>query len=173
MILVGGMLALLLTRSIVQALGWGGVPYLVPSPTPMESPLPASPSPSPVTSPTPTPTPTPSPKVTTKKVTESSDCSQFNPDNGPVRMRVTLQPDPGVPMMGRTVVRIKPTGTCPNESAAVEEWLDEGVLTWTSGYLNPGRYRIEIANGNYQGVVAETHSLIEGGYEYTIRIGQR
>lgn len=117
---------------------------------------------------TPTPTPAPAAKTGTTTNTATTGCTQFKPENAPVFMRVTLVPKSGT-MVGRTVVRVIPTGSCPNESAQVEHWLGDGEFSWTSPGLNPGRYRVEIANGNYSGVVAKVHDLVQGGYEYTIQ----
>jgi len=138
-----------------------------PSPTPTPSPTP-SPSPSPL--PSPTPAPTPKPKKQTSAQPTSTSCSEFKPENGQVSLRVNLVLRSGTSVVGRTVVRVKPTGTCPTESGAVEHWMEGGEMSWTTPGLNPGRYRIEVANGNYQGVIAETHNLVQGGYEITIGI---
>lgn len=120
--------------------------------------------------PTSTPTPTDKPKAPVVKNPQSTTgCSQFRMENGPVYIRVILMPESGA-MIGRTSVRIKPSGSCPNESSEIEHWMEGAELSWTSPDLNPGRYRIEIANGNYQGVVTEYVNVPKGGYEYKISI---
>jgi hypothetical protein len=124
----------------------------------------------PTPTPTATPTPTPTPVPQKAQAPASVGCAQFNPANGPVSVRVNLIPDSGT-ITGKTVVRVKPTGSCPGESAAIENWMNEGDRSWTSPGVNPGRYRIEVANGNYDGVVAENVDLPHAGvYEVNITI---
>ena len=132
-----------------------------------------TPTQAPIATTEPTPTATPTPEPVQQAATQPSTgggCSKYRPENAPVFVRVNLQPQTGA-MVGRTVVRVIPTGTCPGESAAVEHWMADGELSWTTPGLNPGRYKVEVANGNYNGVVSEYLDLVEGGYEYTIQAG--
>jgi len=138
-------------------------PTAEPSPTP-------SPTPEPTPTPSPSPSSTPKPKKQSSTPVESNSCAQYKPENGQVFVRVNLVLRSGSSVVGRTVIRVKPTGTCPGESETVEHWLESGEMSWTTPGLNPGRYRIEVANGNYQGVIAESQNLVRGGYEITIGI---
>lgn len=137
-----------------------------PVPTPTQTAVAPTETPTPTATPTPEP---PKPQAATQPAA-GGGCSKFRPENGPVFIRVNLQPQAGA-MVGRTVVRVIPAGSCPGESATVEHWMADGELSWTTPSLNPGRYKVEVANGNYNGVVSEFLDLVEGGYEYTIQAG--
>lgn len=167
-LIVGAVLVLLVIASGLTAGFLAGMrvgkAVKAPVPTPTQV---AAPTDTPL--PTATPTPEPAKQQTTQPTT-AGGCAKFRPENGPVFIRVNLQPQTGA-MVGRTVVRVIPSGTCPGESATVEHWMADGELSWTTPSLNPGRYKVEVANGNYNGVVSEYLDLVEGGYEYTIKAG--
>lgn len=122
-------------------------------------------------SPTSSPSATPSPLITktATPLIKKNNCSIFNLSNGPVSVKINLKSESGN-VLGKTVVRIKPSGQCPNESPTQEHWLESSELTWTSSGVNPGRYLLEAANGNYQGVVSRRVDLVQGGYELTISL---
>jgi len=147
---------------ILQSLGLGGEKKSSGNP---------SPTPTVVETPTPTeiPTPTPSPTIAPKPKAQipSGGCDRFA--GGRSTVTVVLQPNTGT-MTGDTVIRIKPTGKCPNESGAVEKWISGGELSWTSPKIISGRYRIEVANGYYQGVVAREYDILPGHTTLTIQV---
>jgi hypothetical protein len=130
----------------------------------------ATPSPSPSPSPTPTPTPKPSAKPATesKPAQSTASCDQLR--SAPASdITVRLQPRSGS-MVGRTVIRIKPSGSCPGSTDA-EQWINEGELSKSFSNVGAGTYVIEVANGNYQGVVRQ-NIKVEGStrYEFTVKV---
>ena len=134
---------------------------------PTSTPTPTQ-TPTPIPTPTSTPTPTPRPR-TSGQSNAGTGCAQFNANSGQSTVTITLVTNGGS-VTGDTVVRLIPTGSCPGESASQEHWMSSGETSWTTGAVNPGRYRIEIANGYYQGVISRNVDLVSGHYQMSITV---
>ena len=135
------------------------------SPTPSPEP---SPSPTPEPSPTPTPKPTiaPTKKPAAQKPTVS--CDTFA-QAAPSSITIRLVPRSGQ-MVGSTVVRLKPSGKCPGSTTS-EHWMGPGEREWTQSGVGAGTYVIEVANGNYQGVIRQAVTVQgNSSYVFTVQV---
>ena len=119
------------------------------------------------------PTATPVPTIsiirpTTKPVVT---CDKFK-TGGRVVVEVDLKSSD---FKGATLVEIKPAATCggvvPN--GKISDWMQPGVLTWTSPELSSGRYVLVIANGNYQGVITQNVEGVNGRYVMSVGITKK
>lgn len=136
-----------------------------------------------LTTPTPEPSVTPSPTLVPPKPTravtaptksvdadngESKNCTALK-NGGPSIITIELQPRSGQ-MTGDTVIRLKQGGSCPGPSTS-EQWISSGERQKTFDSVQPGTYLIEVANGNYQGVIRQTVTVAgRNKYLFTVPI---
>lgn len=128
-----------------------------------------TPTPAPTIQPTTIPTTAPTKAPTSKPAAKPVDCGRFNTLNGNSKVTINFITSTGS-MTGSTVIRIKGAGSCPGTSPAIEQWVTGNQLTWTSTDITPGTYKIEVANGNYQGVPNKVVDLLSGHLIIDIRV---
>ncbi len=139
----------------------------------------ATPSPQPSASPTPIPSlapPKPTRVVTSPppRSNDSADSDSSQSKNcialkngGFSDITIELQPRSGQ-MTGDTVIRLKQGGSCPGPSTS-EQWISSGERQKTFSHIAAGTYVIEIANGNYKGVVRQTVT-VAGARQYVFAV---
>ncbi|KKT78699.1 MAG: hypothetical protein UW75_C0040G0001 [Parcubacteria group bacterium GW2011_GWF2_44_8] len=126
----------------------------------------ASPTPEPSPTPTPKPTIAPTKKPAAQKPTVS--CDTFA-QAAPSSITIRLVPRSGQ-MVGSTVVRLKPSGKCPGSTTS-EHWMGPGEREWTQSGVGAGTYVIEVANGNYQGVIRQAVTVQgNSSYVFTVQV---